>query len=283
MAIMDEVGLTAAREMRKNLRSTKGIAMFALFVLGGVGASLIYLQLSRYLMGQATEKVGAVTDEMLRKGKLEALTQGFPEATANYLVDCPTVLLFLFKGTLLALPLLILMIGFDSIAGETQHRTLRYLAPRAHRGSIVVGKALGLWAVTAVMVAVLHVTVWGMLIIDGSEKLAAVASWGGRLWVFAVLYAGAYVGLSVLISSFFRVPVVALFVGAGLIFTMGVTSLILGHFDSTKSLVYAFPSNYDMWLVSHDPMRVAGAVGFLLAWGAACLTLTTEIVRRRDV
>lgn len=284
MAIMDEVGLTAAREMRKNLRSTKGLAMFALFVLGGVGASSIYLKVTQALLEKASEVTGGqLTDDALRESKLGALRSSFPDDTANYLVNCPAVLLWLFKSTLWALPLLILMMGFDSIAGETQHRGLRYVAPRAHRASIVVGKALGLWAIASLMIAVLHVSVWGVLLANGSEQLGDILSWGSRFWLFASFYAASYVGLTILLSSIFRLPVVALFAGTGLVFLMGLVSLIFGQIERLQPLQHLFPSHYDTWLLSHDPLRVVSGIAVLLAWGATCITITSEIVRRRDL
>src|SRR5262249_3095124 len=116
------------------------------------------------------------------------------------------------------LPLLVLMVGFEQIAGEIQHRGIRYIAGRAHRSSIVVGKALGVWAVVAIMALVLHLTVWIVILIRGGETFGNVLSWGGRIWLFDVAAAAAYVGLVALVSSFFRTPIVALFVGVVVLF-----------------------------------------------------------------
>ena len=46
MSPATEAGLTCLREMRRNLRSAKGVVMGVLFLLGGAAASLIYAAVS---------------------------------------------------------------------------------------------------------------------------------------------------------------------------------------------------------------------------------------------
>lgn len=280
MSAAAEVGLTAGREIRKNLRSTKGIAMFALFVVGG-----LLLPLGKILIDRLAKSEGGQmpSDEAIRQGKLFALTKVHGETMAKYLVDCPTALLILFKATLFFFPLLILMVGFDAISGETQHRTMRYMTPRARRASIAIGKGLGVWGVTAIMLLVLYGTSWIMMLIDGGNPAGAVLSWGTRLWLFAAVYGGAYVGLIMLMSSIFRTPVVSLFTAFGVMVAMGLTRTILDLFDSTKAITWAFPAQYEEWLLSPDPSRVVSACAVLVAWGALCLMGATEIVRRKDI
>ena len=130
-----EVGIVAQRELLRNLRSTKGIAMFVLFLLGGVVPAVVRMMFAK-LAG------GDVPDAVLRAGFETILARRHGEVVAKYLVDAPPVAYLLFQGTLTFLPMFVLVIGFDQIAGEVQHRTIRYSAGRAKRGSIVVGKAL---------------------------------------------------------------------------------------------------------------------------------------------
>ena len=239
MSPVMEAGLTAQRELRRNLRSTKGIAMFVLFFLGGAVPSVLQVLLER-----AMHKAGVaeILPEARQQAFEEVLTRVYEPATAKYLSTCPPLLfVFLFKGTLLFLPVLILLIGFDQIAGEIQHRSIRYYAGRARRSSIVVGKALGVWSVIAVMTFVLHATVWSVLLVRGTEPAGQVLSWGLRLWLFSVASAGAYVGLTSLISSFFKTPIVALFVGIGVVFVLWLASTILGMSETTEAMTWIFP------------------------------------------
>lgn len=280
MSAQAEVLITAERELRKNLRSAKGIAMFVLFVIGGLVPRLLDLLAQKYAKDLG---VTIPTDEVIHQAKLEAFTKQYGEAAGKYLADCPTMLYALFQGTLLFLPLVILMVGFDTIAGETQHRTLRYMTPRANRTSIAIGKALGVWGVAGLMLLVLHATTWLLVIIEGKTAAGPMLSWGLRLWAFAAVYGAAYVGLTSLMSSIFKTPVVALFVGFGSVVVMGILRIGLGWSEKTQALTWAFPASYDKWLLSPDPTYVAGAVAVLLAWGATGVIFATEILRRRDI
>jgi ABC-type transport system involved in multi-copper enzyme maturation permease subunit len=282
MSPVTEAGLTALRELRRNLRSTKGIAMFVLFFLGGAVPSVLQVLFLR-LMDKAT--MSEMPLEARQQLFEQALSRVYEPATAKYLSLCPPVLFaFLFKGTLIFLPVLILLIGFDQIAGDIQHRTIRYMAGRARRSSLVAGKALGVWGVITIMTLVLHVTVWTVMLLRGGDSPALVLSWGVRLWLFTVASAGAYVGLTSLISSFFKTPIVALFVGVGVLFVLWLASTILGLSDATEAMTWAFPSAYESkLLISPDPARIFGGVAALLAWGAAMVAGAAAIVSRRDI
>jgi len=276
-----EAGLTALREIRRNLRSAKGIAMFALFFLGGAVPSVVQVLFLK-LVDKTTMK--ELPPDVQRQMFEEGLKQLYDDpATAAHLASCPPVLFGLFRGTLVFLPLLILLVGFDQIAGEIQHRSIRYLVGRARREAIVAGKALGVWAVIAVMVLVLHATVWIVMLVQHHIPAGAVLAWGPRLWLFSVAAGAAYVGLTALVSSLFRTPIVALFVGVGVFFVLWLTNTILGLIPATEAATWAFPATYDKLLVSSEPLRVLGGVAALLAWGCAMVTAASIVVKRRDV
>lgn len=283
MSPVTEAGLTALRELRRNLRSTKGIAMFVLFFLGGAIPSVGQVLLTKMIDTRTMEEAPLETRQQMFESLL--LQAKIPEATAKHLSTCPpAIFLYLFKGALFFLPALILLIGFDQIAGEIQHRGIRYLAGRARRSALVAGKAIGVWGVIAVMTLVLNATVWMVMLVRGGYPAALVLSWGLRVWLFTVASAAAYVGLTALVSSFFRTPIVALFVGVAALFALWLTGSILGFFDATQAATWAFPSTYESkLLVSPDPARVIGGVGALLAWGAVMVAGAAAIVSRRDI
>lgn len=271
-----EVGLVAQREILRNLRSTKGIAMFALFFLGGLVPAVVRLTLRKM--------AGDVSDEVVRATFQAYLTKQYEsEAIAKHLVNAPPIVFFLFQGTLMFLPLLVLAVGFDQIAGEIQHRTIRYSAGRATRPSLVVGKALGIWGVIAVMISVLHLTVWIVSLAQGGQTVGALFSWGARLLVYSVVCAGAYVGFASLMSSIFKTPIVALFVGAGTGFAIWLLNAILGYFESTQRITWIFPNRYEKLLIEPDPLTVLAGLGLFLLWGGLCVTGASAIVSRRDI
>ena len=282
-----EVGIVAQREVLRNLRSTKGIAMFTLFFLGGLLFSVTVSAMLQFflkeLATQAQKEMTKVPDDLQRYVFDLWLTKNHGEAAAKHFASAPIVLYALFWGTLFFLPLLALMVGFDQIAGEVQHRTLRYSAGRATRASIVLGKALGVWGVISIMILLLHVTVWVYVLAKGLGTPAQVLWWGGRFWLYASLSASAYVGFNSVISALCRSPIVALFIAAGTGLGLRVTYLLFGWIDTLKGAQWAFPNNYDELLYSPQPGTVIGGIALFIAWGALCIVGSTVIMTRRDV
>jgi ABC-type transport system involved in multi-copper enzyme maturation permease subunit len=280
--VQQEVTLTAFREIRKNLRSAKGIAMFSLFFLGGAVPSVLQVLLTKVTQSAGIDNA---PDEALKQARLQVLTAYYENAdTGKYLVDCPNVLFFLLQGTFIFLPLLVLLVGFDQVAGEIQHRSIRYVVGRSRRASFVVGKAVGSWAVISIMVLVLHLTVWIVMLVRGGTPPGDVLSWGLRVWVFSAAYAAAFVGYTTLVSSFFRTPIVAMFVGAGIGFFLYLTYQILRAIgERTEAFTWIFPNKYEFLMLSPDPSRVLGGIALCIAWGSLCVLAATAIVRRRDI
>ncbi len=279
MSPVREASLTAVREIRRNLGSTKGLAMFVLFLLGGLVVSLAQILLLRLASADGSQDIPeqALFEVVLLK------TGAYDAATAKYLSACPWQIFSLFKGTLRFVPLLILIVSFDQIAGEIQHRGIRYVVGRSRRESFVAGKALGVWAVISTAVLVLHLVVWIVMLVKGAGSPAAIFAWGPRLWFFSSMAAAAWVGLITLVSSLFRTPMVALLVGVVVSFVLWLTNTLLELFPSTKAATWAFPFRYEELLLSYQPHQILGGVAASIGWGALMVLVATIIMKRRDV
>ncbi len=280
MSPVREVSLTALREIRRNLGSTKGIVILVLFFLGGLIPSLVQVFLLKLVNGETNQEV---PEEVKQKFFEGVLLKAYDADVAHYLSTCPMVLFGLLKGTLRFVPLLILLISFDQIAGEIQHRSIRYVAGRSRRESFVVGKALGVWAVISAAILLLHVVVWVVTLAQGSTPAASIVAWGPRMWLFSVVGASAWVGLITLVSSLFRTPIVALLVGVVSSFSIWLINLILELIPSVKGGTWAFPFRYEELLLSNKPHYVGGGVVASIAWGAVMVAIAAVIVKRRDV
>lgn len=290
MSPVREASLTALREIRRNLGSTKGVAMFVLFVLGGALPSLLEFRAVKMLGVDPSQGMSADERRQLFE---QLLTKNYEADTARHLSYCPPLLFVLFQLTLVFAPFFVLLIGFDQIAGDIQHRAIRYIAGRSRRGSIVAGKALGVWAVIAVMLLVLNVTVWIVMAATGSNEASAILSWGPRVWLFSVASCAAFVGLIALVSSFFRTPMVAMFVGVLVFFGLWLTNKIFS-FISTNwkdsgagkvfgGITWALPFRYEDLLLSHDVPKVLGGFAGYLVWGVVMVALAAFVVQKRDI
>lgn len=278
MSPFREVSLTALREIRRNLGSTKGIAMSVLFFLGGLLPSALLLAATKIAGAPGIDPAEGVR---LIEESLKA--QGKSAEVAHHLATQPPQLELLLRGTFSFAPFLILLIGFDQIAGDIQHRAIRYIAGRSRRETIVIGKAVGLWGVVTALLLVLNLTVWILTLIQGWSPVLNVLSWGPRVWLFSTCACAAWVGLISLISSFFKTPIVALFAGAPVFFALWLTHLILNHYLHDSAVRWAFPFRFEELLQSHKPLEVlAGAVASV-AWGAVMVAMATVVVKKRDI
>ncbi|MEZ4295946.1 MAG: hypothetical protein R3B70_13305 [Polyangiaceae bacterium] len=102
--------------------------------------------------------------------------------------------------------------------------------------------------------------------------------------MFSVAAMAAFAGLIAGESaSFFRTPIVALFVGVLVFFGLWLTGKLLGLFEATKAASWALPFRYEDLLVSPEPLRVLGGVAAYVGWGAVMVAAASLVVKRRDI
>ncbi len=281
MSPIQEAQWVCVHEVRRNLRSWKGVAMTVLFLLGGSVSILIYVKISQFVRDQMTGgEMPEVAKQALRE---KALSQLYPAEVAHYLSFAPPILLVLFKATLVLIPLLTLLIGFDQISGDMQARTFRYLAIRARRASIIVGKALAIWAVVSALILLLHVFVWGVCLFQKEASVVTTLSWGARFWAFSSVYSVAYVGVTALASSLTRRPVLSLFLGLIVVGGLSLGELIATYASSVTFARYLFPGAYDTLLIAPQPAVVVGGLMALLAYGVLLVAASVWAVNRSDI
>jgi len=283
MSLWEEIRLVAQHEIKRNVKSLKGIIMFILFFLLGTLPVL-----GRILIDNAAKEahLDKISPEQRHQAMERALllTYRGDHAIASYLADSPAALYLLLAMTQLLLPLLSIVIGFDQIAGDVQHRSIRYLVGRAKRSSLVIGKGIGIWAVVAIMTLVTHAVAWIMMLFQHDYGAGETLSWGLRFLAFCVASAGAQVGLASLVSSWFKVPILSLFIGLGVGFGLFVArAIVLAIGDSAEFARWIFPSTYETFMVKPDALTALGGCAASIAWGAIMVTLATVIVQRKDV
>src|SRR5690242_9041716 len=170
------------RELRKNFRSVKGIALGVLTLLGGSGIALLIAKAYEF----KREELGQVSPEQIHEARLAILRKAYEADTANWLADAPDALLGLLNFTIWLTPLFIALMGFDSIAPDIQHRSVRYWTLRSRRASYFVGKWVGLWATVSIVTFALDLLVWVVTIARGDAPAAATLSWGVKFWLISL-------------------------------------------------------------------------------------------------
>ena len=220
--------------------------------------------------------------ELVHNGRVKALTPLYGEITAKYIADSPEVI---FAGLIITIwltPMLIALLGFDSFAGDVQHRTIRYWTVRARRGSFFAGKFLGLWTTVSAVTLAIHALIWVVCIARGEATAAETLSWGIRFWVVSLPMSAAWCGVAVLVSSFFRMPMVALLTTFAAYFALWLV-WVIGVASDTSALLYFYPNYYDKLLLSPQLWTAASGFGACALMATLCVGGGTLLFSKRDV
>jgi ABC-type transport system involved in multi-copper enzyme maturation permease subunit len=285
-----EIRLIALRELRRNVRSLKGVALGVITLLGAFVAALACV--SSEGAGRAS---AAAENEVYGELKRRAIEKTTGDAAlASYIASAPSSLLTFLKITIWLAPLLVALVGFDAVAGELQNRTVRYWTVRTRRSSYFAGKLLGLWGIVALMMLAIHVLADGVALAHGYVTVVQLFTWGMRFWVVGVLIAGAWAAIATFISASFRAPVVALMTTFAVFFALWLCGTVAFASRAMKDLAtgvtaappwyeYLYPNAYDSMLLSPDAGKALTATVVLVGFVAIVMVGGSVLFQRRDV
>lgn len=284
---MSEIGLIVARELRKNLRSAKGIVLLILSLLGGTVVALLIVAVYQHELGEIASKLSASPDQLReaqRAGQEKLFTEAFNDATTGrYLSTAPIPLVAMLVLSVWLAPLLIALAGFDAISGEVQYRAVRFWTVRTRRSSYFIGKFLGTWCAVSVITFFMNAFMWGVTIARGSFGAGETLSWGLRFWLISVPISAAWCGIATLVGSLFRTPILGLLTTFVAFFVVWFFGWAIARKFDVDWLGRLYPNNYDTWLMSAHPERVLAAIGICLLFAAVPLAAGTLLFRQRDV
>jgi ABC-type transport system involved in multi-copper enzyme maturation permease subunit len=175
------------------------------------------------------------------------------------------------------------VLGFDSIAGEMQHRTVRYFTMRARRASYFIGKTIGLWLVVSIITLVLHSLVWIVAVTRGGISSSVGFGWGFHLWLITLPISAAWCGFATLIGSQFKSPILALLVTFAIFFVIWVLGLIGMVSESVYWFRFIYPNTFEDWMLSPHADRVAKGAAICAALGTVTAAAGAVLFTRKDV
>ncbi len=274
-----ETWLVAARDCRKNVRSPKGVAMPALSLLGALACTF---KLPKF--EDAIDDVHKLDPEQLRLVKTRIFGKLYgDEATGETLAGAPLKLVILFFIAVWLVPLLVMIIGFDGISSDLQHRSIRYWTIRARRPSYYVGKFLALWVIIGLVTLCMQLMIWGVTIARADAPAGETVLWGIRFWATSLPITGAWCGVATLASSLFRSPMLSLLTTAAVFFLLFFAGFVIGKGADVLPLSFLYPNNFDAWLLSPKPLRVLEGLGVCLSYMLAAVGLGAMVLSQRDV
>ncbi len=271
-----EVQLVTGRELRKSLRSAKGVLLAAMSVVGGTGMALLLTWVDRKRRSMLPPDIdpAAVQEQIY--------SQLYGTETGHAMAAAPYALIILLNITLWLSPLLIAIMGFDAIAGELQHRTARYWVVRIRRSSYIAGKFMGSWLVLLAMLLGMNVIVWIATSAVAGLSPGLVVGWGVRCFAVCVPITAAWCGIAVLVGSQVKTPIVALLLTCLAFFGLWFVHLAAG-LGGVDWVSYLYPNSYDRLFLSPKPMDAARG---LLGTAAIALVTTTAaalLFEKRDL
>jgi ABC-type transport system involved in multi-copper enzyme maturation permease subunit len=284
-----EVRLIATRELRRSIRSVKGIALGIITLLGALVSALVCVSI------EGSDRAGAASNDAYMELKRRAVEQATGDAgLAWYVSQAPSSLLAFLKITIWLTPLLIALLGFDGVSGELQHRTVRYWAIRTRRSSYFAGKLLGLWGSIALVILTINVLADSVAFAKGYVTIQQFASWGLRFWLVGILIAGAWAAIATFVSATSRSPVVALLSTFAVFFglwVVGAISLVVrarrsmeaGALAAPPWYEYLYPNSYDSLLLAPETAKVLTGTVVLVGFVAVMVVAGSVLFERRDV
>jgi ABC-type transport system involved in multi-copper enzyme maturation permease subunit len=288
-----EIRLLVGRELRRSVRSAKGIALGVVTLLGAVLTSFLVTSIEG---ADRHSAAGTLSNEQFHELKRQVVEQQTGNAAfAAQTAAMPASLKAFLDVTIWLAPLLIALLGFDAVAGELQHRAVRFWTVRVRRSSYFAGKVLGLWALVALVTLAIQTIAGAVAFTRGYVTPGELLSWSPRFWIVSVLIAGAWAAIATLVSSLFRTPVVALLTTFATFFVLWVFGLS-ADISRARELVttqvldtkmrwyeYLYPNAYKTMLLDPEGNKVLVA-GALLIGFAVCATAAGALLfERRDL
>jgi ABC-type transport system involved in multi-copper enzyme maturation permease subunit len=278
---LSEIRFVAQRELGKSFRSAKGIVLLVLSLLGGTGATLLLVKAQQLKRENLALDGGSA--ELLREFRQDAATKIFGDpATGKSLADAPEVLLAVLMLTIWLTPLMISLLGFDSISGDLQHKAVRYWTLRTRRWSYFVGKWAGVWATVSLMTFSMHALIWILCIARGEATAAVALGWGLRFWLITLPISAAWCGVSTFVSSLFKTPIIALLVTFSVFFGLWLFWMV-GQVMHTDALQYVYPNFYDAMLINPRLERSMTGLAACVGMAALYIGAGSFLFTKRDV
>lgn len=291
MSPIAETRVIVQRELRKSFRSVKGIILSLLTVAGGGGLALLFAQSDSIRQQRLHEK--DISPAAFLDAKQKLFAWWFMDTpTGEHVGHAPGLLFFLFAVSLVLMPAVVLILGFDSISAERQYKTVRYWTVRSRRSSYVVGKWIGLWATCAIVAFGMHALIWGVCAVRGEAPVADILSWGFRFWLASMPILAIWCAVSVLISSLIRIPILALLSTAATFFAWWILYFpfwVGGHNDpeggptTPRVILYFFPNFYDRFILSPQVGPFLTGLAVCFGFAAVVLTASSALFAKRDV
>jgi ABC-type transport system involved in multi-copper enzyme maturation permease subunit len=202
----------AGFDLVESLRSRKALVLLALYALGSLGGSAIFVRILVAIRERLEDDLGqrVPMQKLLESpgfARVAGALAGDPEV-AKAIASVPPMALFYGWLAMNFVPLLVLFTSADAISGDLASGSARFSLFRTDRFSWATGKLLGQAAMMAVGVLVGAAECWalGLVMLDGMPSVDT-AVWLLRISGRSIAYGFAYLGMVLCASQLTRTPI----------------------------------------------------------------------------
>ena len=294
----DHVRLIAREQVRHSLRGGAGVVFLVMALLVGLLCAGIYTSFVETIMTSAEfvelrdadPSAGKLADKFVEEfgNKVVAwMVRGEPRADQlqAFLVQKPAVVSVFMLTFFLLLPLLVVLSSFNQMAGEIGNRGLRYILLRTERVNLFLGRFVGTYLFTAIVLAGVMAIVWLYLILNFEiYSRGEVTAWMARGTLVTVLFALPHVAICSWVSTLFGSRFGALAMCYGMIAGIPIVVAVLASkMDALDYAWFAVPWGHKYAMLDpswgHALLSMAAMIGFT----ALFVFLGARFFQRRDV
>jgi ABC-2 type transport system permease protein len=277
----------ARTELLRTLRNARVLVLLLLFGTSTALVGLLVGLITRGLGSQDPEAAAAASAGIL------GFLVGGDGAAFQRLSELPLLVPVVFRITLFFVPLFIALLGYDQLSAEVSTGSVRYLAVRTRRGSILAGKFLAQAVVMGVLLALVLVGLFaaGAGLRPGLDPVAYGAA-AARFWVGGAALVSCYLALTTLASAATSAPGGSLLLNVGaligfwLLDAVGGRAALLHHMGGpaswTEALRWLSPSAYASGVLGSSSALVTSAVAYGV-FGAVFFAAAFAVFRARDL
>jgi hypothetical protein len=289
----DHLSLIAREHVRHSLRSGTGVVFLVLAMIAGLAlASIVVYPVEsvdkfgdRHAVAGVTKQLDHVVSNWGPQ-ILRMFTSATSEQSQHWLRDEPP-LVSLFLILLIAfLPFLVALGAFNQTSGDIGSKGLRYLLLRTERSNIFLGRLIGTYLFTLVVIAMIVAVVTLYLVVKARfYPTGDVLRWSLHGLVACAIYALPWVTVCALVSTAVPLPFVSLVVvEVGILawmltlYAVGVNIQAFADYGP-----YITPLGWKWWLIDPSVGRCLVGGGAMIGFAAVATWLGLRTFNRRDL
>lgn len=199
------------------------------------------------------------------------------EAVVNFLFSVPPINIIMFFVTLIGTPLLLFILNYDKVSQEIYDGTIRYFLFRVSRFQLYSSKFLSsvIECAAITFIALFLGILWASIRYRSVDFVESIG-YGLRYWLIAQFFLVVFIAFSLMASSIFKKPFVALIVSF-------VSYLVMAVIPFFVAYVSPYDAVYFEGLFFNNSPQLFISLAAYLGFAAVFLTTGYLIFKRADL